>query len=201
MLRVAGIETATEVEGPGCRFALWLQGCSLLCEGCCNPQMQPFDGGILISACDLAQKIIASGTDGLTIVGGEPFDQIEGVNRLFDCLQKTRYERGIIVFTGYDWQEIEADAKKLELAQRCDLLIAGRFDRKNAPDSRRWIGSRNQTTHFFSEKFADLQQNWPEHKAEIEIHIDDGQISINGFPLGEDSDFEKIFNSVKESKA
>ena len=44
-LRIAQIVPSTEAEGPGRRFALWFQGCSLRCPGCCNPEMLPFTGG------------------------------------------------------------------------------------------------------------------------------------------------------------
>lgn len=197
MLKVAGIESTTEVEGPGCRFALWLQGCSLGCAGCCNPHMHDPDGGELIDEQELAMKITASSTDGLTIVGGEPLEQIPALNRLMDCLNKAGYEKGCILFTGFTWDELNLDSEKLQLAKRFDLVVAGRFDRSLSPDKRNWIGSSNQTVHFFSDRFADLRKHWPEHKSEIEIHISDEEVSINGFPLGDESEFEKFFSQRK----
>lgn len=197
MLRVAGTEPVTEVEGPGRRFTLWLQGCPIGCEGCCNPQMQSAEGGSLLHELKLAEEIVASQTEGLTIVGGEPLEQIDALNKLLDCLERLNYSKGIILFTGYTWPTIEADKEKFSTVRRCDLLIAGPFIQALSPDKRKWIGSSNQTVHFFSQKFSALEKNWPAHKNEIEIHIRDGELSINGFPLGESSEFEKFFKTQK----
>lgn len=198
MLRVAGAETITEVEGPGKRFALWLQGCSRHCPACCNPHMQSFSGGLEVEEESLAAQIFGSDCEGLTIVGGEPLEQIEGLNCLFDHLVRLEYRKNIMLFSGFTFEEILADARKIKLAERCDVLIAGPFIEAQAPDKRKWIGSRNQTVHFFRHGLDALKADWPEQRAEIEIHIADGQISINGFPVGEDSDFEQIFANFQE---
>ncbi|HGG57662.1 MAG TPA: 4Fe-4S cluster-binding domain-containing protein, partial [Nannocystis exedens] len=44
-LQIAHIVAITEAEGPGRRFALWVQGCSLHCPGCCNPELFAAAGG------------------------------------------------------------------------------------------------------------------------------------------------------------
>lgn len=44
-LSVAQFVACTEAEGPGKRFALWMQGCPMRCPGCCNPEFIPFKGG------------------------------------------------------------------------------------------------------------------------------------------------------------
>ena len=36
-LNLASWLPCTEVEGPGKRAALWVQGCDKRCVGCCNP--------------------------------------------------------------------------------------------------------------------------------------------------------------------
>ena len=37
---VALINTCSEAEGPYKRMAIWFQGCTLNCKGCCNPELQ-----------------------------------------------------------------------------------------------------------------------------------------------------------------
>ncbi|RME67683.1 MAG: 4Fe-4S cluster-binding domain-containing protein, partial [Nitrospirae bacterium] len=39
MLNLADIVECTEAEGPGRRFALWVQGCPIRCQGCWNRHM------------------------------------------------------------------------------------------------------------------------------------------------------------------
>ena len=46
-LRVGQRVESTEAEGPGTRFALWTQGCTLRCPGCCNPHLFADRGGAL----------------------------------------------------------------------------------------------------------------------------------------------------------
>ncbi|MFZ5950391.1 MAG: 4Fe-4S single cluster domain-containing protein [Candidatus Rifleibacteriota bacterium] len=193
MLRVAGAEAITEVEGPGRRFALWVQGCSRSCPGCCNPHMHDYAGGSLIEERAMAKRIIDADVDGLTIVGGEPLEQIESLNQMFDCLDELEYDKSIMLFTGFAWSEICNDSGIMALLQRCDVVVAGPFMQDQAPDQRRWIGSGNQTVHFFRNRLDFLRENWPKHRVEIEFHISDGQLSINGFPVGDDHEFEKIF--------
>ena len=39
LLNIANIVEATEAEGPGLRFVVWVQGCLKRCQGCCNPEL------------------------------------------------------------------------------------------------------------------------------------------------------------------
>ncbi|MGM0600272.1 MAG: 4Fe-4S single cluster domain-containing protein [Candidatus Rifleibacteriota bacterium] len=192
MIRVAGVEPVTEVEGPARRFALWFQGCSIKCEQCCNPQMLDGSRGRLIDPADLAKDIYNADSDGLTVMGGEPLDQLQGLNQLLDELAKLGYNKDMILFSGFTWQQIEADNEKKETAARFDLLIAGPYIESMSSLKRKWIGSDNQTVHFFSDKLACLKKSWPTAKKEVEIHIDEDGITLNGFPLGDDSEFEKF---------
>ena len=79
MLRVATIVDDTEAEGPGRRFALWVQGCAIRCPGCCNPEMFAHDRGTPMTVDDvLARLARARGVEGVTFLGGEPFAQAAG---------------------------------------------------------------------------------------------------------------------------
>src|SRR3954469_12717726 len=83
ILHVAQVVPCTEAEGPGRRFAIWLQGCPLRCPGCCNPSMLPFAGGepMAIDAL-LGQLRAADGIEGITLLGGEPTAQAVGAAEL-----------------------------------------------------------------------------------------------------------------------
>ena len=75
-LRVGARVRATCAEGPGTRYALWLQGCSLRCPGCCNPQLFDPRGGEELPLALLAAEIsdVRDQIEGVTLLGGEPFE-------------------------------------------------------------------------------------------------------------------------------
>src|SRR3954468_12436548 len=78
-LQVAQIVADTEAEGPGRRFAVWVQGCPMRCQECCNPQMLRFEGGERTPVRDLVARALGTeGVEGVSLLGGEPFAQAEG---------------------------------------------------------------------------------------------------------------------------
>jgi len=89
-LRSALLVPCTEAEGPGRRFALWLQGCPLRCPGCCNPEMLPFEGGEEWEVQALAERILATpDIEGVTLLGGEPVAQAGALTELCRLLRAT----------------------------------------------------------------------------------------------------------------
>ena len=71
------IHYPVETLGPGRRVGVWLQGCSIHCEGCISPENQPFDETCSMSVDEAAEQISSYNCDRVTISGGEPFDQAE----------------------------------------------------------------------------------------------------------------------------
>lgn len=182
-LRIARLIEATEVEGPGLRAALWLQGCSIRCPGCCNPELFAARGGMAWDPQALAAHLLSLPVEGITLLGGEPLDQAEALHDLLQALSAAPERPGIMLFSGYRWEDLQALPLGPAILARCDLLVAGPFDAGLSPDSRRWIGSRNQSTHVLSERYAWLREAWPAHRRELEIHIRDGEIVLNGMPF------------------
>ncbi|MBU1106962.1 MAG: radical SAM protein [Candidatus Riflebacteria bacterium] len=197
-MQIARVEERTSVEGPGLRTAIWLQGCSISCQDCCNPEMHDPNAGESMTAAELADAIIHARADGLTLLGGEPLDQAAEVRELLLILRSIGY-RGVILFSGYTWEQIAADPIKAEVAQLSDLVIAGPFDKSRAPGVRRWIGSDNQTLHFQTDYYRLLAENWPPFVKEIEIVIGDGDILVNGTPLGVDDELAGLLIQKGES--
>lgn len=190
-MQIARVEEHTSVEGPGIRTAVWLQGCSIGCSDCCNPEMHDSSRGERITAEELADAVIHARADGLTLVGGEPLDQSGEVRELLQILRSSGYH-GIIMFSGYTWQQILADPARMQAAALCDLVIAGPFDKSRSPGSRRWIGSDNQTLHFVTDFYSQLAENWPAFVKEIEIVIGDGEILVNGTPLSDEDELSGL---------
>ena len=81
-LQIAQVIPDTEAEGPGRRFAVWVQGCPMRCQECCNPQMLRFDGGERTNVDDLVARALATeGIVGVSLLGGEPFARPRDVPR------------------------------------------------------------------------------------------------------------------------
>src|SRR5262245_25076632 len=182
MLRVAMFVASTEAEGPGRRTAIWLQGCSIRCAGCCNPEMfDPRRGEVWTSAGLLAR--VPDGVEGITVLGGEPFDQAADAGEL----TRAARARGltVMVFTGYTLSELRARGNAQDLLSSTDLLVDGRYERDRPepppPGGRRWIGSSNQIMHFLSNAYSPGD---PRMRASntIEIRLASGKLTINGWP-------------------
>ena len=180
-MRIANILAETEVEGPGRRAAVWLQGCSLRCVGCCNPGYQDPNGGRRVDPRESARQLIAPHLEGITILGGEPLDQPEG---LLVFLQALRSESslGIMLFTGHPWEAISGLPNGPAIIALCDLVKAGPFLPDHTPETRAWIGSTNQTLHFLTDRYRHLENAWPLHRPQIEFHLRAGELLINGTP-------------------
>ena len=87
-LNIGKIAPQSKVNGPGVRFAIWLQGCPLRCEGCINKEFWANEPNQLIRVPDLFKMILdAPNVEGVTYSGGEPFEQAEGLYMLSSLLK------------------------------------------------------------------------------------------------------------------
>lgn len=188
-LNVADIITCTEVEGPGKRFCIWVQGCPLRCPGCCNPLMQEFREETWTSVEDLADQIRSAkdlyGIEGVTFVGGEPLSQIPAVGFLCEKIQEM--DLGVMVFTGNQYKTLQKRVQEGEealdhLLQHVDLLIDGPFLQDRLSEDRCFVGSDNQGIRFLSDRYARYDGFWPSGDGAIEIRFDGENIIINGHP-------------------
>lgn len=127
-LRIHHYEPLSLVNGPGKRFVVWVQGCSLKCPGCFNPETHLALSGINICADDLANLITQNMTqiEGVTLTGGEPLQQVDQVVELIRIIRKES-QLSIILFTGYSLAEITKLPHHKELTSHLDVIIAGRY--------------------------------------------------------------------------
>lgn len=201
MLNVAATVPCTEAEGPGKRFALWVQGCPLRCPGCCNPHMLEFKEANFRPIEEVAEEILASpDIEGVTFIGGEPFSQAAGLTALAKRLRAA--DLSVMVFSGFTIERIrKANRPDWEsFLEHIDLLVDGPYIQEKLVTDRRWIGSSNQRTHFLTERYAhlsDKEEGWDKGPNTIEIRMVNDQIYINGFPH---SDVTKILEALAPKK-
>lgn len=184
-LPVANIVEVTESEGPGRRFAIWLQGCPLRCPGCCNPEMLRFDGGTPMEIAEVMRTIQRARRrhqiEGVTLLGGEPFSHAIVACELAE--QSQRQGLSVMVFSGFTIEELIAKGESSvdRLLAATDILVDGPY-RSDLPESdRRWIGSSNQKIHFLSDLYSRDDPCWRQPNT-IEIRVSGGELGVNGFP-------------------
>ena len=110
-MRIAGVIPCSFVDGPGCRYTLFTQGCGHRCVGCQNPQTWDFYGGQEVSVDEILRDIKKEAPiNKVTISGGEPFCQELDLLKLCKSLKRENYN--IWVYTGFTWDDIK-DSEEL----------------------------------------------------------------------------------------
>lgn len=176
---VAHIEPQSHIYGPGSRFVVWFQGCSLGCSGCWNQQMWSFASQTLIHRQDLFEKIVNTpDVQGVTLLGGEPLQQSQTIW----LLEKIRRETALTIFlyTGYSIAELEQKNDWNSVFRDCDVLVTGRYQEMWRDTNLQWRGSKNQVL-LYPESSRITEQ--PTQTNEVEVIIDaTGKITILGYP-------------------
>lgn len=149
-------------NGPGTRNVVWFQGCTLGCPGCFNPQTHDPNGGKERSAEEICRFLLASDhpCDGITISGGEPFQQPEGLLELLRLLDASQTPP-VLVFSGYPYPIIQQTPAFSACLPYIDALICGPYRADIPPAHERFCSSGNQELILRSERlkaedFVDL---------------------------------------------
>lgn len=151
-LRIHAIEPRSRANGPGSRFVVWLQGCTLGCPGCFNPATHDAAGGRELTVEDVASQLaVTPGIEGLTLSGGEPLQQAEAAAALLDAARALGLST--LAFSGYTLDEIRALPHGPSVLDRLDVLIDGRY----VAADRLAIGLRasaNQRVHLLTSRYV-----------------------------------------------
>ena len=166
----------TKVEGPKRRYCIWFQGCSKRCKGCFSKATWDFEGGYKIDCDKLLEDIFKQKhIEGVTFLGGEPFEQYEALEYLSKNIHSKNL--GIVCFTGKLFEEIKSNYPNI--LPYIDLLIDGGFEEDKKDYSRPWVGSKNQKYYFLSERYN--ENIIKQYKNAFEINIKkNGEFFING---------------------
>ncbi len=191
ILELAHVVPVSAAEGPHERFAVWLQGCSLRCLGCCNPELFERGHGREVEVDGLVEQVLVAARvhaiEGLTVLGGEPLEQLAALTEL--CTRVQGAGLGVIVFTGFELVRVRERPGFAELWAAIDTLVDGPFvvhepELASELGGRRFIGSRNQGLHHHSDRYADpALWTGPDSDGSIEVRITpDGRTSVHGRP-------------------
>lgn len=181
-LNIMGYLNRSEVNGPGCRAVVWVQGCWRECPDCFNPASWSLAINQLVSVEELAERILSEpANQGVTFSGGEPFLQAPALAALAKQIKTAGLN--VMSFTGYTLSELRSPSAPKgadALLDQLDILIDGPYVSAlaiHAPDSP--VSSRNQRLHVFNPAFAD-KIDWASDQTEIHI-LKDGTRVFTGF--------------------
>lgn len=170
--------------GPGRRVGIWVQGCSIRCPGCISsdtwvkraPDITVDE--LLVRLSPWLQEC-----DGVTISGGEPFEQPVALENLLRGVRQMT-AADILVYSGKSLEQL--------LGEPCvasgliDCLISEPFER-DAPQTKYLMGSDNQRmtclTPLGREVFGPLDRQAGDADRRLDIMFeDDGAVWLAGIP-------------------
>ncbi|MCP3413615.1 radical SAM protein [Bradyrhizobium brasilense] len=199
MVNLSRIHFPVTTLGPSRRIGIWFQGCSIRCPGCIS--MDTWVQGRGMTTVDDVVEAVSpwlSTADGITISGGEPFDQREA---LFDLLTglRARTDADILVFTGYPWNRI-CDALAVSPSV-IDAIVSGPFEIEEA-QTLALRGSDNQELHLLTPlgqaRFESFDRLIDEKDRAFDVMFDDnGDVWLAGIPAR--GDFRRLRHILEGS--
>lgn len=176
-------EPHVRVLGPGDRFAVWVQGCNRNCPGCIAGSSHAAGAGIRMMPASLALEILLSDAEGITISGGEPFLQAEA---LAETVVRVRQKKdlGVIVYTGYLYEELTSVPGAERLLAVTDLLIDGPYVRE-LDDGLSLRGSSNQRVIPLTERYRDALDLYGTKPRTVQRFLKGSELHLVGLPDGD----------------
>ncbi|MGD1899454.1 MAG: 4Fe-4S single cluster domain-containing protein [Phormidesmis sp.] len=181
-LNIMGRIHRSEVNGPGRRAVVWVQGCLRECPGCFNPASWSFEKNQIRSVDELVKWVLDEPeNEGITFSGGEPFWQATALGEV--ARQLKAHGLNVMSFSGFTLEELQkesAPAGSQALLEQLDILIDGPYVTSLAiHDPTSPVSSRNQRVHVFNPALAD-RITWASDQ--IEVHVfKDGSRLITGY--------------------
>ena len=183
--------------GPGTRAGIWTQGCTLGL-----PRLpvaghvggRPGQGGARRSGAGVA-GVAAGAVDGVTVSGGEPFQQpaalaalLKGIRAWRDARERETIAVDILVYSGYVYSRLARTGETREILDMCDAVITGPYIDRLNPEGRHveggsllWRGSANQRVVPLSslgrERYGALADIGKTEKAtgpRVQVSVDEG---------------------------
>lgn len=145
-LRIAGTVNDSITDGPGLRYAVFVQGCPHDCKGCHNPQTHDFAGGREVDINDLLEEGLANPLlCGVTFSGGEPMCQAHALAELAKAFRENGVD-DVACYTGYLVEDLLAGkvSGAEELMKELDVLVDGPFVQQLRCYDAKFKGSSNQ---------------------------------------------------------
>ena len=151
-----------------------------------SPQPSPQGEGVKCSLFGEHNRVCS--IEGVTFLGGEPFEQAEALGIIAEEVQKEGLS--VVCFTGGKLEELKNISVNKRLLDNIDLLIDGEYIEELTDYSRPWCGSSNQGYHFLTDRYN--EEIFTKYKNKVEVNISkNGQIFMNGM-----GNFDEILQKI-----
>jgi anaerobic ribonucleoside-triphosphate reductase activating protein len=181
--------------GPGVRAGIWTQGCTIHCRGCLSRDTWAADPRTAVPVQAVLGWLasLSGPVDGVTISGGEPFEQPAALTELLRGIVAWRGTApvDILIYSGRVFSRLSRSAESREILKLCDAVIAGPYvDRLNAGSPLK--GSANQRvvplTALGRERYDDAAGDGdavsPEERPRVQVCVDEGSEGRRVYYIG-----------------
>lgn len=171
--------------GPGHRVGIWFQGCSIRCPGCVSMDTWAFrTADETVAGLVGRLEPFAKVAKGITVTGGEPFDQETALQALLQAWRSIG-SGDVLVFSGHSFEELAPRLKAF--AGLIDCLVTDPFVAA-AGQTRALRGSDNQRLHCLTEmgleQYSRYERDLRDEDRALDILFDDvtGEVFMAGIP-------------------
>lgn len=160
-MRIERAVNYVETLGPGKRLCIWVNGCSRGCPGCMSSRLQQVDPSVEVNVEDYLEDFNFHSIDGVTVSGGEPFEQTPELVRL---LTYCRYRglHDILVYTGFTLEELKQrkDEDTEKALSMISVLVDGPYVASLNHGCGNMMGSTNQRVIILDESLTAVYQEY-----------------------------------------
>lgn len=167
-MKIARVLYPVTVLGPGKRIAIWVAGCSRRCEGCANPELWEVKPEQEVAVSDFVAAVKQllgdrlKEAEGVTISGGEPFDQPKELLLLVQELKQISDD--ILIFSGYTREQLTESPTNVLILKEIATLVDGEYrEEENQGEVLR--GSANQRYFYRDEHVRQRYENYLKERA------------------------------------
>lgn len=203
---LSAVHYPVTVLGDGQRLGLWVQGCTIGCKGCVSRDTWAFDrnkAADIVKLMAWVQETCGAAVDGVTISGGEPFDQPDALLALLKALRQwlasltaqDGKQRDILCYSGYPWKRLRASHQ--DILALLDVVIPEPYIENRAVASLR--GSNNQTieclTDLGRDRYANNQPTMSQKRFQLLV---DGDHVMWAIGIPEKKDMHRLTSTLKD---
>ena len=182
-IRLADIRYPVTTLGPGTRLVVWVQGCHLACPGCMSTDTwdpSAVDAEEVEAVVERCVERVDERLTGVTISGGEPFEQPDALRALVAGLRAgLPAELDVLVYSGFTFEVLQHGYPAV--LEQVDGVIVGRY-RAEQPTTLAWRGSSNQQLIALTGRGHDRYSQADAGPAGLQVQLIDGRVSLIGVP-------------------